>query len=337
MQQPDGPKLVKVSGPSPPAARGTDAEVSAFLASHSATMLENAMRERRLYARATAHLPLDPAEAGREPADEERALRASRPRNRRWRALDKLDADVDRLQSEVQEARARLAAAEQALESAPSEDARTLADWIASGERGARPAPSVYERERETNAARILVDAVGLELDRALGRRADHVAKHRPGMLKDARKDLDEAERSFVSALRTLPELRQRMFDARATLLWAASFPEREPVWPGMSPDSVALGLMEPVRLALNIRTMLPFAGLVALLKEDAAAIAGAFSPEQKLLLGEPAPSGPDRRGALWSDSPEGIAYQAEQREHARRLAETGFHDAAQLAREVRD
>ena len=147
----------------------------------------------------------------------------------------------------------------------------------------------------------------------------------------------NEAERSFVSALRTLPELRQRMFDARATLLWAASFPEREPVWPGMSPDSVALGLMEPVRLALNIRTMLPFAGLVALLKEDAAAIAGAFSPEQKLLLGEPAPSGPDRRGALWSDSPEGIAYQAEQREHARRLAETGFHDAAQLAREVRD
>ncbi len=57
------------------------------------------------------------------------------------------------------DAGARLQEAEAALARAPEDDARRLADWLAGGEKGERPPASLYERQRDRDAARLLVEA----------------------------------------------------------------------------------------------------------------------------------------------------------------------------------
>lgn len=100
----------------------------------------------RLHLRGVGHLPLDPSAAARELQEGERALRSSRPRNRRWRALEKFEREIDRLTQRQAEASARVQEAEATLASAPDDDARTLAKWLAGGEKGERPAATMYER-----------------------------------------------------------------------------------------------------------------------------------------------------------------------------------------------
>ncbi len=63
----------------------------------------------RLNSRGTGSLPLDRERARFELTGEQRVLRASRPRTRRWRALERLDAEVDRLMQKQSEATARRA------------------------------------------------------------------------------------------------------------------------------------------------------------------------------------------------------------------------------------
>jgi hypothetical protein len=89
----------------------------------------------RLQIRGVGHLPLDRDRACFELTEEERARRASRPNTRRWRALDRLDAEVDRLQQKRADSMSRRQEAEDSVARAPQEDARSLATWFASGRR----------------------------------------------------------------------------------------------------------------------------------------------------------------------------------------------------------
>lgn len=96
-------------------------------------------------------------------SEEQRAHRSSRPRNRRWKQLERLGQHVDVLTQRQAEAGARLQEAEQALTRAPSDDARTLADWIAGGEKGSRPtharSPNVLRRTGEAAGSAAAADA----------------------------------------------------------------------------------------------------------------------------------------------------------------------------------
>jgi chromosome segregation ATPase len=139
--------------------------------------------------------------------------------NRRWKALAKLDAEIDDLTAKQTAARARLEEAEQALQRAPDKDAKTLAAWLAAGEKGKRPQATVYEREGERDAARLLVEAVQLEIYQALERRLRHVERHRRKMLEDARRDVEEARRTLLAKVAELPALRDELLGARETLL----------------------------------------------------------------------------------------------------------------------
>jgi len=139
----------------------------------------------RLHTRGVGHLPVDPATAAFELTEQTRALRSTRP-NRRWRALDKFDQEIARLEAKRQDAFARLQEAEEAVRQAPEHDAQTLAKWIAGGEKNKRPTASLYERERERDALRLLSEAVTIELDQALECRQRHVQDNRTSMIKDA-------------------------------------------------------------------------------------------------------------------------------------------------------
>ncbi|CAN5150359.1 hypothetical protein BH18ACT12_BH18ACT12_20660 [soil metagenome] len=139
----------------------------------------------RQHLRGVGHLPLNPEAARFELTGEQRANRGSRPRTRRWKALDKLDSEVDRLTQRLSGVTLRLAEAEQAVTAAPLADAEALANWLGTGEKGDRPPSTIYERERDRDAARLLVAAVTVELDRALERRLQHIERHRKKMLAE--------------------------------------------------------------------------------------------------------------------------------------------------------
>ncbi len=208
-----------------------------------------------------------------------------------------------------------------------------MADWIGDGERGERPAATLPERERELTASRLLGEAIVMEIDRALERRLRHVEKNREKMISDARKDIDDAHQQLLGKVNELPALRQQLADSRETLLWVASYPD--PVTQFGIPDHVALGLMAPVERTLSTRARIAYTNLIAVLGEDAAALAGTFSSEQREALGEPAARSP-LHTALWDSDPAMVEWKREELERARAIGEYAT-DLNRVADEARD
>jgi hypothetical protein len=265
--------------------------------------------------------------------EERRALLSSRPRGRRWRDLAKLDDKLDGLQRRLVDAGRSLQAAEQAVEAAPAVDARTLAAWIQAGERGKPPASTVADRERERDAARLIVEALQLEVDRALEERREHIERHRDRMVKDAQKDVEDARERLAAHISQLPELRETLLAARENLRWVSTFPEQAEAF-GF-PTALALGLRQPVKETLQTSARVEYRGMVAALEADAAALAEQLGPTVKERLGlAPRPTPEDR--AMWWDDEDAVAWRKEQVERARRLAEWST-DPGRLAAEVRD
>ncbi len=271
----------------------------------------------KLRLRGVGDLPLDREAAAREISEEERALRDSRPRTRRWRSLEKLDLAVDRAKQRQADAGARLQDAEAVLARAPEDDARALADWLAGGEKGSRPPAALYERERDRDAAKLLVEAAMLEVDRALERRLQHIERHRPQMLKDARRDIADARQRLSAHAQELPALRQALLDSRETLLWLASYPERSESF-GFT-AAAALGLREPIRRALGTDgARVEYAGLVQALDEDATAIAETFGPAQQKALGVEQKRTPATE-AMWESDPASVEWKRAEIERVQR------------------
>jgi hypothetical protein len=290
-------------------------------------------RQARFHARGVEQFPLNTEAARLVLSEEQRALRSSRPRKRRWRELSRLDDLVDELTARLTDAGTRLQEAEAAVVAAPAADAQALADWIAGGERGERPDSTLYERERERDAARLLVEATQLEHDRVLERRLRFVEKNRKKMMADARSDVERARARLVAKANELPALREDLVAARELLLWSASFPDA--VESFGSPNAVALGLREPVKRTLGTEARIDYQSLLAALEADAAALAESFSSEQKRQLGEPDAATPATE-AMWQSDERSVAWAKEQLERARRLAEWS-HDPEVVAAEVRD
>ena len=193
----------------------------------AAAKLREDVAAERLHVRGIGALPVNREAASFELTAERRALSGSRPTSRRWRALDKFDQELARAHERHADALRMLQEAEEQVRRAPEDDAASLADWLANGEKGERPVASLYERERERDAARLLVAALERETDTLLDKRRAHIEKHRRRMLEDARKDLDGAREALLVKVAELPALRQQLADARETLTWLAAFPDQ--------------------------------------------------------------------------------------------------------------
>jgi hypothetical protein len=294
---------------------------------------EEAAAAERLHVRGLEGLPMNPERARFELSEGERALRGTRPPNgRRWRQLAKIDEQLDRLTQRHEEAVARLHEAERQLTSAPRDDATSLAAWIAKGERGARPAPTVYERQRERDAAKMIAEGFVVEIDRLLEQRLQHVEKHREKMIADARSDLAEKRARILEVARQLPALRAELLEAREQLQWVASYPA--PVEGYGFTSSVALGLRQPTERTLGTRGRVEYQGLVGALEADADALAERFHPDVKKRLGT-APDANPTTEAMW-DSEVPAEWKRQQLEHARRVAEYAL-DPHAVADEARD
>jgi hypothetical protein len=283
----------------------------------------------RLKIAGTGHLPLDPGLARTELTQEQRTNRASRPRTRRWRTLEKIDGQIDALNRRHAAVLERVKAAEERLRAAPDHDTRAVATWLAAGERGDRPAPTIYDRERDRDAARLLADAVVVELDKVLDQRVRHVEARRAAMVADARRDVTQLLDKFAE----IPALREELLAARETLLWIAAYPE--PVDSFGFPTAVALGLREPVERTLHTKAKVEHAALLQALEEDATALAEAFSTEQKRRQGIDGPRTPLRE-AMWDGDPDNVAWKKAELERAREL-DRWAADPLRLANEARD
>lgn len=267
-------------------------------------------------------------------AAEERVARmASRPRRRRWRDLEKFDEAHDALLQRQAEALSRLAEARAALERAPEDDARAVAAWMAGGECGDRPAPTLYDRERDVAAAQMLVDGVAIEIEQLLGRRRDHVERNRHKMVKDAREEIAAARAKLEATIQRIPALREELLAARELLLWAATFPE--PIDPFGTAPNVGLGLAAVTRETLGTNAQLPFDRVMALLERDAQTLAETVSPQVKQALGTAGPRVPTLE-AMWDGDPDMVAWKETEKERARMLHEHDFRDPHQLAQEIR-
>jgi hypothetical protein len=268
----------------------------------------------------------------KEQAEREESTGA-RPKTRRWKQLDKLDEEIDNLTQRHADATRQLQETEQRLAEAPSVDAQTLAAWLTEGEQGERPAATVYERTRDRDAAQVLVEAVGLELDQALEKRLRFVEKNRKKMLAEARRDADQACRRLQEAVNHLPALREELLAARETVLWAATFPD--PVESYGVVTAAALGFLEPVRQALGTTARVEYRNLVQLLTTDADVLASRFSADQQRRLGEPRHEDPTST-AMWDTDPRVVEWKKRELERARRIAE--YHlDPHVVAEEARD
>jgi hypothetical protein len=242
-------------------------------------------------------LPLDKEQAAFELSSEQRARLNSRPRTRRWKQLDKIDRQLDELQQRQSDATARLHDAETRVQQAPTEDARTLAAWLAAGEKGDRPAATLPECVRGRDAARLLVEAITVELDRALEHRREFIERHRERMVSDACKDVDAARRRLLDAARALPALREELLACRETLEWVVTFPEPAETY-GYT-DAVALGLLAPVKQRLGTTARIPYHDVVAVLEDDAAALAETHARSIQEKLGT-APAPTPLTTAMW-------------------------------------
>ena len=208
--------------------------------------LRQEIRLDRLHTRATGSLPLDQERAQTELTEEQRARRSSRPNSRRWRGLGKIDDKIAALSRRLEEARQASARADERVPAAPEVDARSLAAWMAGGERGKRPEATLYERQRERDAARLMLEATQRTLDEALEERLHYVERHREKMLADARKDVEARRERLLAHVRAFPALRDELLDAREVLAWTATYPEQ--IEQFGFPTNLALGLQGPRR-----------------------------------------------------------------------------------------
>ena len=152
-------------------------------------------------------------------------------------------------------------------------------------------------------------------------------------MVKDARRDVEDARARLAAHIGQLPELRETLLAARDNLRWVASFPEQAESF-GF-PPALALGLLAPVKETLGTTARIEYRGVVAALEADAAALAEQLGPTVKERLGL-APRPTPEQQAMWWDDEDAVAWRKEQVERARRLAESGG-DPSRLAAEVRD
>ena len=285
-----------------------------------------------LHTRGVGHLPVDPERARLELTEEQRVRRSSRPKSRRWRGLAKLDDKIDALALRLEEASQEAQRAEERVQQAPEEDARTLADWLAAGERGRRPEATLYERQRERDAARLHIEALQRTLDEALEERLRYVERNRDKMLEDARKDVDAARARLLAHVAELPALRADLLDARDLVIWSATFPDAAQSY-GF-PHALALGLLEPVKATLGTTNRLDYQSVVAALEADADALADRHHVQVLKALGTAPPRTPLTE-AMWTEDEEHKAWAKQELERARKLAE--WHDPDKLAAEVRE
>jgi hypothetical protein len=237
------------------------------------------------------------------------------PRRARWAEVQRLDAEVARLDQRRQQIRDALAEAHPEVARAPDLDAERLAGWLANGERGPRPAATAAaaaERVAELERERAAVDRLVVV---ALEEKTRYVERHRGRLVRVAEEHVEELRERARSLIDELAALRDDIADARAAEVWCRLFPD-ELAGRQVDVRPVAGALRKPLQAA-GLTGSVEARQLFELLHADLDWLSQALTAEQKAKLSPP--STPDlRREAAWSDTSEGLEARREEVERER-------------------
>lgn len=248
---------------------------------------------------------------------EQSALRRISPLRDRWPEVDEFDdrtAEFDQRRQRVAEELQRLRA-ERNL--APEHDARTLAEWLAGGEKGKRPEPTAPALDRQIEELERERDALVRAADDVLAEKAAFVERHRKRLVRDADSDANGLREAYEARIAELAKVRDKLAATRAKAVWAATFPSQAA---GASPPMSLAGGRHPAleRAGLERRHLNP-SQVWDVLKADAEFLATALSTEQAEAMGLKRPG-----QATWGGTPEAIeAERAEQKKARQRYKET--------------
>jgi hypothetical protein len=239
----------------------------------------------------------------------------------RWAEVAKYDQRVAELEQRQRDLTAELQRLEQQRASAPAQHANALAAWEEDDRRGPRPESDLAVIELGITAARDEFEGLTVAVQRVLDEKRKTIERHRQRLVDDAQRELHEAHQRLATAIDVAEQARSELAEARSTLTWAQVFPD--PVATRNFPRVRTLcgGLVAPLQRTLGQALSIDVHRAFDALRADADWVATAVSPEQRAVLARSEDQQADlRRGAVWRQSPEGVA--AERAEQQRRREE---------------
>ncbi|HEX2112695.1 MAG TPA: hypothetical protein VHF67_14200 [Gaiellaceae bacterium] len=222
---------------------------------------------------------------------------------------------------------------EQRLREATEADRDALTACQLEDGKRPRPEPTAPALEREIEERRADCDAANQAIERVYADKAAYVERHRKRLVREADKATREAHGRVMDALDAYERAREELVESLEAALSAALYPSDLahvfPAWPRL-----ATGLRKPVKPTLGLKTVVPLAGVLALLRADAEILPEVATQDQAAALrgtttarlmgreatwqqGEPDFVGPEFPAA-WSGSEE----QKLQAERAKRYTE---------------
>ena len=158
-------------------------------------------------------------------SQEQSALLRVGPGRNRWRDLDRFEEHLVELEQRREQLVAAIGAAREELNAEPGRHTTALADWLAAGSEGERPASRVPQLEHRLADLEAEYAATGIEYDRTLRARAEHVERNRGKMVADMREAVEASVGDYVRLVGELEAKRRELVDLRRTQVWAAIFP----------------------------------------------------------------------------------------------------------------
>jgi len=238
------------------------------------------------------------------------ALRSLSPRRNRWPEVARFDERVAELQQRQTKITEELTELRERLRLAPAADRDALADWLATGEKGARPEASTLKIEEEIATLEADFDGFTRATEAVLAEKATHVERHRVKLVREADRSTEAAHRRVVDLIDQLAAAREQLADHRESAIWASVYPDAA-AGSALPRQLLAGGLQRPVAEALGIPGQVRAEGVFQALRADADFIKTAATRQQREVINGPASPTPHDE-AIWTDTPEGAALDRE-------------------------
>lgn len=239
---------------------------------------------------------------------EESFLARLSPRRNRWPEIVSFDervTEIDRRQAEIVEEIVELEARRQ---NAEPEYRAALAAWLDSDQTTPKPEPETPQLEERLVALAAERDAQDVRRQRVLEEKIEFIKKQRSSLTRTAEQETAKALEHCLDLVNQLREARAELLEARANQTWAALYPDPLTSATMGHEQSLALGLLKPVREALGLTQQIAAERVFAALEMDATVISERLTPEQRQQLGfgpEPTPE----TIAMWHEDPRAVEW----------------------------
>ena len=232
---------------------------------------------------------------------EEQSRHRLNPRRAAWPELQKFEERLAELEGRHRDTIAALGVARGKLRDVDRADAAALTRWEIDGRQGEKPAtekPALVEHVAGLERER---DGLAGAIAEVLADKAAFVERHRDRLVAVAERMVEQARARYLDAVAHVDAARAELVEVREASLWAQVFP-----------DEAASRMPKTIHLALGKSAAYPPGladraleadGVMALLRADVDAVAGAVSPTQRVVIERLNPNAPP--ATFWADSDE--------------------------------